>query len=58
MRACADQEAGVAGGRFDGPKGVHQVAAARPVEHAHVVVALSVIADEELPFGSLGGTRL
>ena len=57
-RTSADQQDGMAGGRFDGLKSVHEVAAPRPVHHPHIVIALPVISDEELPFGSLNGSRL
>ena len=50
-----DREDGVAAGRVHRLEGVHEIAAAPPVQDAHVVIALAVESGEYLPLGNLAG---
>src|SRR5215831_7813918 len=56
-RASADHQYRMASGRVGALKRIHQVAAAAPVQHAHVVVPLTRVPRKELLFRNLSGAR-
>lgn len=56
-RTSADHQDRMACGRVGALERIHQVAAAAPVQHAHVVVALTGVPREKLFFGNLSGAR-